>query len=353
MTTDRDGSGVAQHQVLIALFEGYQPLDVTGPHEVLMGATQLLAMTRPEVDGYAVSLVAETPGPVRSTSGLALLADGPLPETGPIGTLLVPGGAGSRALDPDSEYVRWLRRAADRATRVVSVCTGAFALAAAGVLDGRPATTHWRHTAELARAHPEVRVQPDVLYVDEGDVLTSAGVAAGLDLCLHILRKDHGAAFAAAVARRIVVPPHRDGGQAQFIRAPLPARDGSLAATRAWALERLHAPLTVKDLAAHACVSERTLARRWTAETGVPVHRWLLAQRVDAARAALETGDATIEEVARATGFDTAANLRTHFRRRVATTPTAYRRAFSLRPRSSGRANQIPTSSSAIAAGNA
>ena len=273
---------------------------------------------------YSVTLCAERPGPVATCAGFPVVAEADLEALGDADTLIVPGfEPHDRPLSDDV-----LTALHDSPARKVSICTGAFALAAAGVLDGRRATTHWRHTGELTRAHPAVTVAPDVLYVDEGDVLTSAGVAAGLDLCLHILRKDHGAAFAVAVARRIVVPPHRDGGQAQFIRAPLPARDGSLAATRAWALERLHAPLTVKDLAAHACVSERTLARRWTAETGVPVHRWLLAQRVDAARAALETGDATIEEVARATGFGTAANLRKHFHRAVATTPTAYRRAF-------------------------
>ena len=190
-----------------------------------------------------------------------------------------------------------------------------------------------------------------MLYVDEGDVLTSAGVAAGLDLCLHILRQDQGAALARRIARRIVVAPHRDGGQAQFIDAPLPEPTGSLAATRAWALARLHEPLTVRALAAHAHVSERTLARRWAAETGLPVLQWLLAQRVDAARAALEAGDSSIEEVARDTGFGTAANLRKHFRRHVATTPTAYRRSFA--PRSSGRANHSPTSSSATSTGNA
>jgi transcriptional regulator GlxA family with amidase domain len=285
---------------------------------------------------------------VRTCAGFDVVAEAGLEALGHADTVIVPG------FEPHDRPLAdaVLDALRDCPARKVSICTGAFALAGAGVLDGRRATTHWRHTDELAARHPRVTVAPDVLYVDEGDVLTSAGVAAGLDLCLHILQRDHGAAFASAVARRIVVPPHRDGGQAQFIRAPLPGRDGSLAATRAWALERLHEPLTVKALAAHACVSERTLARRWTAETGVPVHRWLLAQRVDAARAALESGDASVEEVARATGFGTAANLRKHFRRRVATTPTAYRSAFGP-PRRSGRTNQMPTSSPATITGNA
>jgi transcriptional regulator GlxA family with amidase domain len=332
--------GGAPHRVAVLALDAVVPLDLGIPAQVLGAYDEV---------PYALTLCGERPGPVATCAGFSVVAEAGLEALGEADTLIVPG------FEPHDRPLSSAVLDALRTSpaRKVSICTGAFALAAAGVLDGRRATTHWRHTGELTRAYPNVTVAPDVLYVDEGDVLTSAGVAAGLDLCLHILRKDHGAAFAAAVARRIVVPPHRDGGQAQFIRAPLPARDGSLAATRAWALERLHAPLTVKDLAAHACVSERTLARRWTAETGVPVHRWLLAQRVDAARAALETGDATVEEVARATGFGTAANLRKHFRRRVATTPTAYRRAFSLRPRSSGRANQTATSSTAIAAGNA
>ena len=214
---------------------------------------------------------------------------------------------------------------------MASICTGAFALAAAGVLDGRRATTHWRDTADLASMYPRVRVEPDVLYVDEGTLLTSAGVASGLDLCLHILRTDHGAALASHIARRLVVPPHREGGQAQYVDQPLPTHaGGSLASTRAWALEHLNEPLTVRTLAAHAHVSERTFARRFTAETGVPVLQWLLARRVDAARAALESTDATIDEIADTCGFGTAANLRKHFRRHVSTTPTAYRRTFAF-----------------------
>jgi transcriptional regulator GlxA family with amidase domain len=175
-----------------------------------------------------------------------------------------------------------------------------------------------------------VRVDPDVLYVDEGDVLTSAGVAAGLDLCLHIVRRDHGADVAARVARRIVVAPHRDGGQAQFIDRPLPADDGagSLEATRAWALERLDEPLDVRALARHACVSERTFARRFRAETGTTPLQWLLGQRVLEARRLLERTDLPVEVVAGRCGFGTAASLREHFARATATTPTAYRRSF-------------------------
>jgi transcriptional regulator GlxA family with amidase domain len=229
----------------------------------------------------------------------------------------------------DAAVLDALRAAADRGARMVSICTGAFVLAAAGLLDGRRATTHWRDAADLAVLYPRIDVEPGVLYIDEGQVLTSAGVAAGLDLCLYILRRDHGAALANTIARRIVVPPHREGGQAQYVEQPVPeTAGGSLAGTRAWALERLHEPLTVHALAAHAHVSERTFARRFSAETGIPVLRWLLAQRVDAARTALEATDASIDEIAHRCGFGTAANLRKHFHRAVRTTPTAYRRAF-------------------------
>ena len=330
---------IRPHRVAVLALPVVVPLDLAIPAQVFGAYAEA---------PYTLTLCAERPGPVATAAGFAVVAQAGLEALADADTVIVPGFEPQDRVLP-APVLAALR---DSPARKVSICTGAFALAAAGVLDGRRATTHWRHAAELAAAYPAVAVEPDVLYVDEGDVLTSAGVAAGLDLCLHILRRDQGAAFARAVARRIVVPPHREGGQAQFIRAPVPGRDGSLAATRAWALARLHEPLTVRDLAAHACVSERTLARRFVAETGMTVLQWLLAQRVDAARAALEAGNASIEEVAGATGFGTAANLRKHFRRRVATTPTAYRRAFGP-PRSSGRTNHSPTSSSATAAGNA
>jgi transcriptional regulator GlxA family with amidase domain len=234
-----------------------------------------------------------------------------------------------RGLDAVAEADTVLRAAHERGARVASICTGAFVLAQAGLLDGRRATTHWAHAERLARHYPAVTVDPGVLYVDEGDVLTSAGVAAGIDLCLHLVRRDHGAEVANAVARRIVVAPHRDGGQAQFVEAPLPpAGNRGLEATRAWAAHRLREPLTVAAMARHAACSERTFARRFRAETGTTPLQWLLGQRVLHARRLLEATDLPVEHVADEAGFGTAASLRSHFRRATATTPLAYRRTF-------------------------
>ncbi|TWF75842.1 transcriptional regulator GlxA family with amidase domain [Pseudonocardia hierapolitana] len=235
---------------------------------------------------------------------------------------------------PPADLVDAVRAAHEAGARIASICTGAFVLAAAGLLDGRRATTHWMHAELLARRHPRVRVDPDVLYVDDGDVLTSAGKAAGLDLCLHLVRCDHGSAVANALARRLVVPPHREGGQAQFIQAPVPSRvDGGLGALLSWAVERLDEPLTVSDLARAARVSERTLTRQFRAATGTTPLRWLLTQRVHRAQELLETTDHSVEQVAARTGLGTAATLRRHFHRTLGVPPDAYRRAFHARSR--------------------
>jgi AraC family transcriptional regulator, transcriptional activator FtrA len=204
-------------------------------------------------------------------------------------------------------------------------------LAEAGLLDGRRATTHWASTDALADDYPEVTVEPDVLYVDEGSVLTSAGVAAGLDLCLHVIRRDHGAALAARLARRTVVAPHRDGGQAQFVDRPIDGArggTGSLEPTRQWALSTLDQPLDVASMARQACMSPRTFARRFRQETGTSPGQWVLEQRTRAAQALLESTDLPVEHVAQRCGFGNAATLRTHFGRRLSTTPTSYRRTF-------------------------
>jgi transcriptional regulator GlxA family with amidase domain len=211
----------------------------------------------------------------------------------------------------------------------MSICTGAFVLAAAGLLDDRPATTHWAYEEQFRAHFPRVKLDPDVLFVDDGDVLTSAGVAAGLDLCLHVVRNDHGSAVANRAARRCVVPPWRDGGQSQFIERPVPeVGDTSTAHTRAWALARLDQPLDLEQLARHAGLSVRTFTRRFREETGVSPGRWLAGQRVEHARRLLETTDLPIEAVAGRAGFGTAASLRQHLQATIGVAPAAYRRTF-------------------------
>jgi transcriptional regulator GlxA family with amidase domain len=232
---------------------------------------------------------------------------------------------------PPAEALAALCRAAERGARVLSICTGAFALAHAGLLDGRRATTHWAFAGELADRFPAIEVDPAVLYVDEGAVMTSAGLSAGIDLCLHVIREDCGAAVGERVARYMVAAPHREGGQAQFIRRPRLVPDeatGSLEETRRWAAERLEEPLDVAAMARHASVSPRTFARRFREETGTTPLQWLLSRRVQEARRLLEETELPIDAVAWRVGFGTSASLRDHFRRSTATTPTAYRRSF-------------------------
>jgi AraC family transcriptional activator FtrA len=226
-----------------------------------------------------------------------------------------------------------LRAAHDRGARVVSICSGAFALAAAGLLDGRRAATHWRYAGELQRRHPAVAVDADVLYVDDGDVLTSAGSAAGIDLCLHLVRRDHGAQVANHVARRLVVSPHRDGGQAQFIEAPVapaPAPD-PIARTMGWALERLDQPLTLPAMAQHAHLSPRSFTRHFRRATGTSPARWLLDQRVRASLELLEASALPVEHVGAAVGIPNPAAFRRHFARAMGVAPASYRRAFRTR----------------------
>jgi transcriptional regulator GlxA family with amidase domain len=231
--------------------------------------------------------------------------------------------------DPPAELVDAVRAAHEAGARVASLCTGAFVLAAAGLLDGRRATTHWLHAEALATRHPRVRVDPDVLYVGDDRVLTSAGKAAAMDLCLHLVRLDHGSAVANQVARRLVVPPHRPGGQAQFVATPLPEpRDHPLADLLNWVMGRLDQPLTVEQLARRANMSSRNLARHFTAVTGTTPLRWLLTQRVHRAQELLETTDDTVDAIAAATGMGTATTLRRHFHRSVGVPPDAYRRTF-------------------------
>jgi AraC family transcriptional activator FtrA len=283
---------------------------------------------------YEFALAGVRRGALPTSTGFGVVAPHGLDALAEADTVVVPGfQAGVDRVQFD-RAARAVAAAHARGARVASICTGAFLLAAAGLLDGRRATTHWASTERLAHEYPRIDVDPDVLYVDEGSVLTSAGVAAGLDLCLHVIRRDHGASLAAGIARRTVVAPHRDGGQAQFLaRAVLPeAPPGrALGATMGWALERLGQRLDVATLARHACTSPRSFARHFVQETGTTPAQWLLEQRTRAAQAMLEESDVAIEQVAIRTGFGSAATMRAHFTRRLSTTPTAYRRTFRTR----------------------
>ncbi len=267
------------------------------------------------------------PAPVR-VGRFLLEPDHGLDRLARADTVLVPGWADVDAAPP-ADLVGAVRAAHARGARVASLCTGAFVLAAAGLLDGLRATTHWAHTDVLAARYPAVTVDPDVLYVDNGQVLTSAGKAAALDLCLHLVRADHGPAAANAIARRLVVPPHRAGGQAQFVPAPVPARDDHpLASLLPWITARLDRPLTVEDLARRANLSTRHLSRHFRAATGTTPLRWLLNQRIRRAQELLENTDAGIDAVAEAVGLGTATTLRRHFNRTVGVPPDTYRRTF-------------------------
>jgi transcriptional regulator GlxA family with amidase domain len=310
------------HRIAALCLDGLVAFDLTAATQVFIAASA--------VDGrplYEVTCCSEGGAEIATTSGFGLSPEHGLDVLETADTVAVPGYFA--LLDPPpTAVVEALRDAAGRGARVVSVCTGAFALAHAGLLDGRGATTHWAHADQLAGLFPRVDVDPAALYVDEGEVMTSAGLSAGIDLAMHIVRKDFGAAAGELVARRMVAAPHREGGQAQFIKRAPPGESGSLEATRRWAAERLAEPLDVAAMAQHAAVSPRTFARRFREETGTTPLRWLLAQRVLEAQRLLEESDLPIEEVAWRAGFGTAASLREHFRRMTATTPSGYRRSF-------------------------
>jgi transcriptional regulator GlxA family with amidase domain len=305
------------HRVVALALEQVVAFDLSIPAQVFGH--------RQERERYAFSVCAERAGTVATTTGFAVEADAGLDALASADTVIVPGFF--PLVDPSAAVLDALRAAADRGARVASVCIGAFALAAAGLLDGCSATTHWEHADELAARFPAVHVRPDVLYVDEGRILTSAGVAAGIDLCLHMMRNDHGAVAAEAASRRMVAALHRPGGQAQYIPKPIPAEETWLAETCAWAVGEMDRALTVDEMAAHAGYSARSFARHFVAETGMTPGRWLSAQRLLEARRLLEVSTISIEEVAHRSGLGTAANLRLHLAREVATTPTSYRRA--------------------------
>jgi AraC family transcriptional activator FtrA len=313
------------HRVVVIVDEG------TNPFEVGV-ATELFGLPRPELGLpgplYEVTLCMPAPE-VRMNHGFFTMSGAPgLDAVDDADTLVVPGRPDN--VVPRAEAVRAaIRHTHARGARVMSLCTGSFALAEAGLLDGRRATTHWMWSSLFRKLHPKVRLEPDVLFVDEGDILTAAGSAAALDLGLHVIRQDHGAEIANAVSRRLVFAAHRDGGQRQFVERPVPdVPDESLAPLLAWAQERLGEPLTVADLAARAAVSPATLHRRFRSQLGTTPLAWLTGERVALACRLIERGEERLDVVAARSGLGTAANLRARVRRETGLSPSAYRRRF-------------------------
>lgn len=317
-----------RHHVAVFALDGVIPFELGIPLRIFGVA----ASTEDGAPLYEIVTCSVAAGPVQTNADFPIVVRYGLEALAQADTVVVPASHELGTVFTDGMLTAQLKAAfaAFRpGARVVSICTGSYLLAAAGLLDGRPATTHWTSADHFQRLFPRVRVDPDVLYVDDGDVLTSAGVAAGIDLCLHIVRRDCGTAVANSVSRRTVVPPHREGGQAQYIHRPLP--EPQLASTeraRAWALDRLDQPLTLRQLAERESMSVRTFTRRFREEVGMSAGRWLTQQRVERARHLLESTDLSVDLVARKAGFGTGASMRQHLQYALGVSPTAYRRTF-------------------------
>jgi transcriptional regulator GlxA family with amidase domain len=319
-----------RHRVVVLALTGLLPFELGIPHRIFgrAGAADGSLLYETVTCGLAA-------GPVRTDADFAVAVEHGPQILATADTVVVPA---SYELGPVYEEGRLTEELAAAlayirpGTRMVSICTGGYVLAAAGYLDGRPATTHWSCAEHFQRLFPSVAVDTDVLFIDDGDVLTSAGVAAGIDLCLHIVRRDHGAAVANEVARRTVVPPHRDGGQAQYIHRPVPEPQlATTTAARAWALGRLHEPLRLRDLADQESMSVRTFTRRFREEVGISPGQWLTQQRVERARHLLESTDLSVDQVATDAGFGTAQSMRQHLQAALGVPPTVYRRTFRAR----------------------
>jgi transcriptional regulator GlxA family with amidase domain len=312
------------HVMAVAVTDGIPVFELAVPCEVF-------GIDRSDIvkPWYDFRLCAVEPGPLRTTAGLTVGTPYNMENLLEADTILLPACSRAVQVAPPDGLLDVLREAHRRGIRLVSICSGVYLLAAAGLLDGRRATAHWMHAIDFAYRFPAVQLDPAVLYVDEGDILTSAGTGAAIDLCLHVLRVDHGAAVANEVARRMVVPPHREGGQAQFASiTPRSASRSPLGPVLDWARQRLDQPLTVADLAREAHLSPRTFARRFVDEVGLSPLRWLVQQRVRLAQELLETTDEPVERIARRSGFGTAANLRQHFGRVTSVSPQTYRHVF-------------------------
>jgi transcriptional regulator GlxA family with amidase domain len=307
------------HRVAVLAIDGVYPFELGIPSRVFEAADGLYEVVTCSVDGR----------PVRTNSDFSITVEHGPEALRTADTVVIPPFT-TAAVPPEvPQTVVQALASVTPGTRLISICTGAFVLAAAGLLDGRPATTHWM-VADLFRARfPQVALDPDALFIDDGDILTSAGAASGLDVCLHIIRKDHGSEVANQVARRCVAPPWRDGGQAQYIQHPVPETTASGTATvRRWALENLHEPMTLTDLAEHSHMSLRTFVRRFTEEVGMSPGRWLIQQRVDRARHLLETTNLPVDEIAGQVGFAGGTSLREHLHAAIGVSPLAYRRTF-------------------------
>lgn len=320
------------HVVAVAVTSGMPIFELSVPSEVF-------GIERPEVvhPWYELRLCGLQPGRIDVAGGFSVDATYGLDGLETAGTVIVPACANLHA-DPPEALLYALRDAHARGARIAAICSGAFVLAAAGLLNGKRATTHWMHAEELATRYPAVQVDASVLYLQDGRLFTSAGTAAGLDLCLELVRQDHGSAITNRLARRLVTPPHRDGGQAQYVETPLPAATDRFAGLLNWALSNLDKPLTLADLARAGHTSTRTLARNFDDAVGMSPFRWLLLQRVRLARELLETTDESVDRVAELAGFGRTSSLREHFVRSTGVSPQAYRRTFrASQPTAAGR----------------
>ncbi|MGW0943932.1 GlxA family transcriptional regulator [Streptomyces sp. NPDC002623] len=318
----------APHRVAVLALDGLLPFELGIPHRIFGRPKDAAGRHLYEV----VTCSVRPPGPVETDADFAIMVEHGPETLATADTVIVPASYELGPVFEEGVLTEDLAAALAHirpGTRLASICTGVYVLAAAGFLDGRPATTHWADADRLQRLFPQIEVDQEVLFIDDGDVLTSAGVAAGIDLCLHMVRRDHGTAVANDVARRTVVPPHRDGGQAQYIERPVPdPQQATTTAARVWALGRLHEPIQLRDMAEQEAMSVRTFTRRFREEVGISPGQWLAQQRVERARHLLESSDLSVDQIARDAGFGTAQSMRQHLQAALGVTPTAYRRTF-------------------------